>query len=132
MIAFQPEEVFQAFARPELLRRWWGPNGFTNTFELFEFKAGGRWKFVMHGPNGANFKNESVFVEVDPSRIVIKHAVPPYYLLTVSIEPQEVGTSIIWTQVFESATVAATVRRIVELANEENLDRLESVLAGTP
>ncbi|HEY3287290.1 MAG TPA: hypothetical protein VGJ96_09275 [Gemmatimonadaceae bacterium] len=36
-----------------------------------------------------------------------------------------------WVQVFESAVVAAKVRQVVEPANEQNLDRLESVLAGT-
>src|SRR5262245_13592747 len=31
--------IFEAFARPEVLARWWGPNGFTNTFEVFEFRS---------------------------------------------------------------------------------------------
>ena len=49
VLPYQPQPVFEAFARPELLAHWWGPNGFTNTFEVFEFRPGGRWKFVMHG-----------------------------------------------------------------------------------
>ena len=44
--------------------RWWGPKDFTNTFEQFEFKPGGRWVFVMHGPNGTNYPNESDFREI--------------------------------------------------------------------
>jgi len=40
------DRVFEAFARPDLLARWWGPDGFTSTVEAFELAPGGRWKFV--------------------------------------------------------------------------------------
>jgi uncharacterized protein YndB with AHSA1/START domain len=74
VLPYPPHAVFEAFARAELLARWWGPNGFTSTFEVFEFQPGGRWKFVMHGPNGAQFLNESVFQELHAgSRLVIHH-----------------------------------------------------------
>jgi uncharacterized protein YndB with AHSA1/START domain len=47
-----PDQVFAAFSDPQRLARWWGPAGFTNTFNVYEFKSGGRWSFVMHGPVG--------------------------------------------------------------------------------
>jgi uncharacterized protein YndB with AHSA1/START domain len=50
------------------LSRWWGPAGFTNTFEVCEFKKGGRWSFVMHGPDGRNYPNESVLFSTSRSR----------------------------------------------------------------
>ena len=125
-----PQAVFDAFARPELLAVWWGPSGFTNTFEMFEFTPGGRWKYVMHGPNGAQFRNESTFVELAPSRIVIQHLSPPRYVLTVTLAAHESGTAITWNQEFEDDAVAARIRHIVEPANEQNLDRLQSVLSG--
>jgi uncharacterized protein YndB with AHSA1/START domain len=131
VLPHEPDAVFQAFARPELLTRWWGPNGFTSTFEIFEFRPGGRWKFVLHGPNGANFPNESVFVELEaPSKVVIHHVSPPRYLLTVTLAAHDAGTAITWNQEFEDAAVAARIRHIVEPANEQNLDRLESVLTA--
>jgi uncharacterized protein YndB with AHSA1/START domain len=126
-----PQQVFEAFARPELLARWWGPSGFTNTFEVFEFKPGGRWKFMMHGPNGAQFPNESVFLELDaPSRVVIHHVSSPRYQLTVTLTAHDGGTAITWSQEFEDAAVAARIRHIVEPANEQNLDRLQSLLSS--
>src|SRR5580698_8695194 len=73
-------KVFAAFEQPDQLAKWWGPKDFTNTFEQFEFKPGGRWVFVMHGPNGANYPNESVFREIQPdTRIVIEHVVKPWF-----------------------------------------------------
>jgi uncharacterized protein YndB with AHSA1/START domain len=127
---FTPAQVFEAFARPELLARWWGPKDFTNTFELFELTPGGRWNYVMHGPKGANFKNESVFLELDPgSKLVIQHASKPRYVLTIGLTPHEGGTSVSWAQEFEDEAVAARIRHIVEPANAQNLDRLLTVLA---
>ena len=133
VLANPPERVFEAFARPELLARWWGPSGFTSTFEVFEFRPGGRWKFVMHGPDGSHHPNESVFLRLDaPSTVVIQHVSPPHFVLTVTLALHEGGTAITWAQEFEDSAVAARIRHIVEPANEQNLDRLQSVLAGRP
>jgi uncharacterized protein YndB with AHSA1/START domain len=78
VLSANPREVFAAFEQPDRLARRWGPSGFTNTFERFEFKPGGRWVFVMHGPNGARYPNESGFREIEPdARIVIEHVVKP-------------------------------------------------------
>jgi uncharacterized protein YndB with AHSA1/START domain len=132
VLPYTPAQVFEAFARPELLARWWGPDGFSNTFEVCEFKPGGRWKYVMHGPNGANFQNESVFLELHPSStLVIHHVSKPRYLLTITLTAHEGGTAISWAQEFEDSAVAARIRHIVEPANEQNLDRLEGVLTAS-
>ena len=126
-----PHRVFEAFARPELLARWWGPSGFTNTFDTFEFTPGGQWKFVMHGPDGSHHPNESVFLEIEaPSRLVIQHVSPPHFVLTVTLAPHEGGTAITWNQEFEDRALAARIRHIAEPANEQNLDRLQAVLSA--
>jgi len=108
-----------------------GTGRFTNTFEVFEFRPGGRWKFVMHGPDGVNYPNQSVFLELEPAaRLVIQHLSQPHFVLTVTLTAHDGATSVDWAQVFEDAAVAARVRHIVEPSNEQNLDRLESVLTG--
>lgn len=130
LIPASPREIFAAFEQPDRLARWWGPSGFTNTFEQFEFKPGGRWVFVMHGPDGANYPNESVFREIQPdTRIVIEHVVKPWFTLTVTLTPRGGQTQLAWEQTFESPEVAAKLRAMCEPANEQNLDRLASVLA---
>jgi uncharacterized protein YndB with AHSA1/START domain len=130
VLAHTPPRVFDAFARPEVLARWWGPTGFTNVFETFEFKTGGRWKYVMHAPGGTHHPNESVFQELEaPSRVVIRHVSKPTYTLTVTLAAEGEGTAIAWSQEFDDGAVAARIQHIVEPANEQNLDRLQAVLA---
>src|SRR5208282_5655864 len=74
------EQVFAAISRPDHLARWWGPAGFTNTFSVFEFKNGGGWSLVMHGPDGKNYPNENLFAEIEPpGKVVVQHDSNPKY-----------------------------------------------------
>jgi uncharacterized protein YndB with AHSA1/START domain len=129
VLAANPRKVFAAFEQADRLARWWGPNGFTNTFEQFEFKPGGRWVFVMHGPNGADYPNANVFREIQPdTKIEIEHVERPWYRLTVTLTARGDQTHLAWVQEFESPEFAAKMRPLCEPANEQNLDRLESLL----
>ena len=66
--------VFSAFTDPKHLDRWWGPNGFTITTSAFDFRPGGAWRFVMHGPDGRDYQNRITYDEiVPPERIVFHH-----------------------------------------------------------
>ena len=72
------ELVFDAFTRPEHLKEWWGPEGFTNTIHEMDVRPGGDFRLVMHGPDGRDYRNHMVFVEVlRPERIVFKHVPGP-------------------------------------------------------
>lgn len=62
--------VWQAFSQPEHLIQWWGPEGFTNTFEKFEFREGGEWLFVMHGPDGTDWANKVTFTKIQPESLI--------------------------------------------------------------
>jgi uncharacterized protein YndB with AHSA1/START domain len=131
LLSATPQEVFAAFERADLLARWWGPNGFTNTFETFEFKPGGRWTLVMHGPDGTDYPNENVFREIEPgSRIVIEHVVNPWFRLTVTLAARGNQTHLTWAQEFESPQVADRLRAFINNANEQVIDRLEAVVAS--
>lgn len=126
------EVVFNAFKDPELLAKWWGPDGFTNSFTTFDFRPGGRWIFTMHGPDGKDYPNESEFAEiVAPSLIRLKHTVLPHYHLTVSLEPAQSGTLVSWLSVFENESFAEKMRNFLESANEQNLQRLARVVGET-
>jgi uncharacterized protein YndB with AHSA1/START domain len=130
VLLFSPAAIYAAFSSPELLAQWWGPEGFTNVFEVFEFNAGGQWKFVMHGPDGKRYPNESVFAAIEPnSLIVIEHVCAPLFTLTVKLTAVANGTELSWAQAFAEVKTAQAVRHIVVPANEQNLDRLTRVLS---
>ena len=79
----------------------------------------------MHGPNGANYPNESLFAEIEPARmVVVQHESGPKYRLTITLTPSAGGTTVSWAQAFESTDVARRIEHIVVPANEQNLDRL--------
>ncbi|WP_372656385.1 SRPBCC domain-containing protein [Hydrogenophaga sp.] len=131
LFSASPQQVFAAFEQADQLARWWGPKDFSNSFERFEFRPGGRWIFVMHSPNGADYPNESVFREIEPeARIVIEHVAKPWYRLTVTLSARGEQTQLVWAQAFESPEVAAKMRGLAEPANEQNLDRLQALLAA--
>lgn len=128
-LPFTPAQIFAAFAHADQLCAWWGPDGFTNTFEVFEFKAQGRWKFVMHGPDGNSYPNECTFGEVSEHKIVIQHVCAPYFTLTISLTPADGQTELHWHQAFDDPQVAASLAHIIVPANEQNLNRLHAVLS---
>jgi len=69
-----PGVVFEAWTNPEHLVKWWGPFGFSTTIEQMEVRPGGEWRLVMRGPDGRDYHNRIVFLEVDrPRLLVYKH-----------------------------------------------------------
>lgn len=131
-IPASPSAVFAAFETPARLARWWGPEGFRNTFRVCDFSPGGAWEFTMHGPDGKDYVNASVFVAIErDSQVVIQHVSAPRFRLTVTLSPKGAGTWLAWSQAFEDPAVAKAVRHIVVPSNEQNLDRLTAeVLEG--
>ena len=88
------ERVFRAWTDPATLARWWGPAGFTNRFDIFEFETGGRWVFTMIGPDGTSYPNESRFTSIEADRkVVIRHVVEPHFELAITLEPSAGGWS---------------------------------------
>ncbi|NCT68978.1 MAG: polyketide cyclase [Rhodanobacteraceae bacterium] len=136
MLPYSAESIYAAFSSAETLASWWGPKGFTNSFDTFEFVPGGKWIFKMHSSDGQSFSNISYFAALSPSKkVVIRHDCAPYFTLTVTLLEVGGGTRLIWEQEFESAEVAMAVKARAGSANEENLDRLTRALeikAGIP
>jgi len=133
MIQAPRHQVFRAFSDPSQLARWWGPEGFSNTFEIFEFTPGGRWRFVMHGPDGTDYPNDSVFLAIEPpERIVIEHlSEEHHFLLYVRFDEHGDQTGVRWRQVFDTVAHRDRIAPVVETANEQNLDRLSAEVLAT-
>jgi uncharacterized protein YndB with AHSA1/START domain len=107
--------VFSAFTDPKHLAQWWGPNGFTTTTSALDFRPGGVWRFVMHGPDGRDYQNHITFEEiVRPERIVYWHGdrsddsadkdlEPVRFRIAVVFEDLGGKTRIVWSNNFPSA-----------------------------
>ena len=68
------ELVFKAWTDPRHLMQWWGPKGFTTSVYEMDVRPGGVWRLTMRGPDGVDYKNRIVFLEVvKPERLVYKH-----------------------------------------------------------
>jgi hypothetical protein len=129
LLPYTPAEILAAFEDADCLASWWGPDGFSNTFEVFEFRPQGRWKFVMQGPDGARYPNESVFLETSMAKVVIQHVCAPHFTLSISLDDLEGETDLHWHQAFEDPLLAANIWHIIQPANEQNLNRLDEALA---
>jgi uncharacterized protein YndB with AHSA1/START domain len=131
VLPWPPETVFAALTNPETLARWWGPAGFSNTFEVCDLRPGGLWRFVMHGPDGHDYPNEARFAELTaPSRFVVEHVSGPHFVLTLTLTAADGGKRLHWRQEFDSPEVCAQVAKFAVEANEQNLDRLAAVVGG--
>ena len=122
--------VWEVWTNPEHLKNWWGPNGFTNTIHLMDLKVGGEWNLTMHGPDGANYKNKSVFKEiVKHSKIVFEHFAPKF-TATIAFEPQGEKTLIKWHMLFDSKEEFLQVVKAhkADEGLKQNIDKLNHYL----
>ena len=131
VLNFPREVVFKAYTDPDQLVKWWGPKGFTNTFHEFDLRVGGAWRFIMHSPDGKNYPNEAVFVEITPpERLVFDHVSLPKFRVTITFEALGQKTRVTFRQRFGSAEECRRIKVYAAPANEENFDRVEALLAG--
>ncbi|MFJ8533796.1 SRPBCC family protein [Streptomyces sp. NPDC093591] len=99
------ELVFEAFTQVRHLSRWWGPEGFSTTTRSFEFRVGGAWDFVMHGPDGTDYQEWITWREiVPPERIALLHGEslddPNAFESVLAFEPVGDETRIVMRTVF--------------------------------
>lgn len=131
VFAVSPARLFQQFSDAKQLATWWGPNGFTNTIERFEFRPGGAWHITMRAPDGAEYPNESRFLAIVPeASIAFVHLGPMHrYWMTMIYAPEKAGTRLTWRMRFADHVEYEKVHSFVTGANEQNFDRLGASLA---
>jgi len=127
------ELVWDVFTTPEHIKNWWGPNGFTNTIDKMDVKPGGEWEFVMHGPDGTDYKNKSIYKEIiRPERIVFEHVSGPKFIATITFTAEGNKTYLKWHMLFESAEQFQQVVKTFKADEglKQNIVKLEEYLAG--
>ena len=125
------ELVWEVWTKPEHIKNWWGPNGFTNTMHTMEVKPGGLWEFVMHGPDGTNYQNKSIFKEVIKHRLIVFDHFNPNFTATIDFIAEGKKTLIKWRMLFESKEQFEIVVKTFKAdeGQKQNIDKLETYLA---
>ncbi|MCU7725209.1 SRPBCC family protein [Actinoplanes sp. KI2] len=131
------ELVFEAFTEVRHLSQWWGPAGFSTTTRSFEFRVGGEWAFVMHGPDGTDYPEWITWTEiVPPERIALRHGEfrdnPNTFESTLAFAPHGTATRIEMRTVFPTKHLrdqAVEKYHAIE-GGEQTLSNLAAYVAG--
>jgi uncharacterized protein YndB with AHSA1/START domain len=115
--------VWEVWTDPDHLKNWWGPDGFTNTITKMDMRPGGEWDLVMHGPDGTDYRNKSIFREiVKHKKIVYEHVSEPKFLATIEFEDKGETTLISWHMLFESRE--EFIRTVKTFKADEGLEQI--------
>lgn len=100
--------VIKMWSDPNLITKWWGPNGFTTTTHEMDFRRGGIWRYTMHGPDGTDYPNLVEYVETGPDRISYHHGDGKSFWFDVVVDLSETesgDTEMNFQMIFPSAEV---------------------------
>jgi uncharacterized protein YndB with AHSA1/START domain len=133
------ERVFEAWTKPEHLKHWFSPTGFTAPECEVDFRVGGIWSLTMRSPEGEDFRSRGVYREIDPPKrlvftdVLVDEGDSPLFeaLTTVTFEDRH-GMTLLKVQVsvgeiFDPAGAAAVAG--MEEGWTETLDHLAAYVA---
>lgn len=124
------ELVWEVWTDPEHIKQWWGPNGFTSTITKMDIRENGEWNLIMHGPDGTDYKNKSIFIEIIKHKKIVYQHISPKFLATIDFESQGKKTQITWQMLFD--TKEELIRTVKTFKADEglkqNFDRLQAYL----
>lgn len=125
--------VYDAFSKPELLQRWFGPHGWTLPVCEVDHRVGGGFRFVMKGPAGQEMGMRGTYRELNPpERSVHMESFddfPGESQVTTVFTEQDGRTTLTVTVLYESREVRdAVIKSGMEHGAAESYDRLADLL----
>ncbi len=122
--------VWEVWTDPEHIKNWWGPNGFTNTISKMDIIPGGEWLLVMHGPDGKDYNNKSIFREVVPHKRLVYDHIAPNFTATIEFEAQGDKTLLNWHMLFPTRELFLQVVQTFKADEglKQNVDKLTHYL----
>jgi uncharacterized protein YndB with AHSA1/START domain len=126
--------VWEAWTNPKLAANWWGPRGFTITTQSKDFRTGGTWVYIMHGPDGVDYPNHTVFLEVEnQAKMVYDHGAnatqAAMFRVTALFTALGDQTKLDMTMAFANAESAAGAKKFIKQAGgDATWDRLAEYL----
>lgn len=130
------ELVWEVWTDSDHVANWWGPRGFSLTTHSKDLRVGGHWAYTMHGPDGTNYENKTIYHEIEKySKLVYDHGGnddrPPLFKVTVKFErlAKEKTQMQMW-MALETAEAAEQTKKFIKSAGGNSTwDRLAEYLA---
>src|SRR5450432_2628162 len=127
--------VFEAFTKPELLKRWFGPRGWSLEVCEVDFRVGGGFRFVLRGPDGKQMGMRGVYRELaPPDRSVHMESFDDYpgeSQVTAVFAERDGKTTLTATVLYQSMEIRdAVLKSGMEHGAAESYDRLADLLTG--
>lgn len=126
--------VWDAWTDPKKVAQWWGPRGFTITTHSKDLKVGGHWSYTMHGPDGTNYENKTIYHEVEKyQRLVYDHGGnddrPALFRVTVTFAEVKGRTKMEMTMALATPEAAEQTKKFIKQAGGNSTwDRLAEFL----
>lgn len=123
-------QIWDLWTIPEHLEKWWGPNGFTATIHQFDLEVDGNWKMTLHGPDGTNFPNKSIFKAIIPLKKIVFEHFYPHFMTTVIFKSLGEETNIDWTLLFNTVEMRDTIVKVhkADEGQKQNIEKLEKYI----
>ena len=125
------EFVWEVWTKPEHIKNWWGPNGFTNTITKMEVKNGGEWIFTMHGPDGKDYPNKTIFREVVKHKKLVHEHLAPKFIAIIDFESRGNKTFLNWHKLYDTKKLFELVEKNYQTIEgfKQTVERLENYLS---
>jgi uncharacterized protein YndB with AHSA1/START domain len=126
--------VWDAWTDPKQVAQWWGPRGFTLTTHSKDLRAGGSWRYTMHGPDGVDYPNTTHYFEVEEcSKLVYDHGGsddrPPLFRVSVLFSEIDGKTKMEMSMTLPTPEAAEETRKFIKKAGgDATWDRLAEFL----
>ena len=125
--------VFDALTRPELLKRWFGPRGWTLQVCESDLRIGGKWRFALRGPDGREMGMSGIWRELSPSERIVHVEMfddyPGESLVTTVLLERDGKTTMTASAEYESQAVRdAVIRSGMEHGAAESYDKMAELL----
>jgi uncharacterized protein YndB with AHSA1/START domain len=126
--------VFDALTKPELLKRWFGPRAWSLATCEVDLKVGGKWRFVLRGPDGEEMGMGGVYREIAPPERDVHTEVfddfPGEGVVTGVLVEDRGKTTLTATILYASKEIRdAVIKSGMEHGAAESYDRLAELLA---
>jgi len=137
-----PERVWQLWADPRQLERWWGPPSYPATVDSHDLRPGGRVAYHMTGPSGDQPRGYWEVIETDPPRSLVFHdgfanddgsPNPDFPISTARVAIDEIGGGRTRMSIESVFPNAEAMEQILAMGMEEGLTQavgqIDAILA---